>query len=584
MCGNAGSGKSVVLKFICREFAADGKDYVVLTKTNNHRVNLGDDIAAVTTNSFLRIGIPRDASSFHSKGIKKMIGPKMQLLFCICLEEAGMAKPDEMEYLNFSVNQYCEKEGFMAQKLFVCGGDLAQLMPIPGKNTIADVIKMMDVSKDPDKGKFLHDISECHCFLFQSDFWRQANFDYVVFHENYRTSSSLLQKALDDLMFGEGDTIAVKQLLEKVEVPFKDREGYVHSDIQPTEVYGTNKEISKVNLKKLQALDIGTKKLFQSLDFVQVHENVPNSKKEKVKIHLQNHPFFTKNVRAPMSLELRVDAQVVLSRPIRGGLVTGNRGVVRRYQIMTLIRLVGDDNPINFRVATLSDARKFGCDNTLHIPDNKEVVISGRKWTSFPRKVCLPVVYFHCDKKEHLVGPVVFTEEVFMEGTLVRHQIPLPYAWAVTTYSLQGSELDYMILNMKHCWEFGMGYSGIGRAMSDDGLHIVDYKADKVRCHSLVKGFYSAVEKGKDGVNRFLEEEAGMWWYPLLSNPEILKRLCVGKGPYTDLFKSWVWKHRPKKGYVGWSAPKSNDWYSVLFDDKEGGQCSILQFVERSSF
>jgi hypothetical protein len=58
------------------------------------------------------------------------------------------------------------------------------------------------------------------------------------------------------MFLGEGDTIAVKQLLEKVEVPFKDREGYVHSDIQPTEVYGTNKEISKVNLKKLQALDI----------------------------------------------------------------------------------------------------------------------------------------------------------------------------------------------------------------------------------------------------------------------------------------------------------------------------------------
>jgi len=132
------------------------------------------------------------------------------------------------------------------------------------------------------------------------------------------------------------------------------------------------------------------------------------------------------SMEMPDEVRLKVGAQVMLTRnkDLEKNLVNGSRGVVERFV---------------------------------------EAVDEG----GFP----VPIVRFDCG----IVTKIVPVESVRYnseggKGCLVRTQIPLKLAWAITIHKSQGSTLTRALLDISSAFEYGQCYVALSRVKSLEGL------------------------------------------------------------------------------------------------------------------
>lgn len=97
-------------------------------------------------------------------------------------------------------------------------------------------------------------------------------------------------------------------------------------------------------------------------------------------------------------------------------------------------------------------------------------------------------------------------------------------------------------------------YVALSRAKHTAGLQIKNFNPKKVTSDSLVKEFYDALER-KD-TKKFLDEKAGLWWYPILKSPTWTDMFSSAHGKYSrensKQFREWISVYRPKNDYMGW--------------------------------
>lgn len=142
--------------------------------------------------------------------------------------------------------------------------------------------------------------------------------------------------------------------------------------------------------------------------------------------------------RASAQLELKEGAQVLLTRNLSKELANGSRGVV------------------------------------LHCWDQ-------------------PLVLFDCGLTR-CVAPVEFFIGVPGVGSLLRHQIPLRLAWAVTVHKSQGMTLSRAEVMLEGAFDFGQVYVALSRVTSLAGLWLRgDVPANRIRAHPKVRAYYSQV-------------------------------------------------------------------------------------------
>ena len=76
--------------------------------------------------------------------------------------------------------------------------------------------------------------------------------------------------------------------------------------------------------------------------------------------------------------------------------------------------------------------------------------------------------------------------------TVLRRQIPLKLAWAITVHKSQGASLDCVELDIgSSIFEYGQTYVALSRVRSLEGLSIIHFDPRKVMAHPKVKEFYS---------------------------------------------------------------------------------------------
>ena len=608
LCGPAGFGKTEAIRFVSRMLNRKCKDYVVLTKTNPGRRNLGSQVQSATINNFLGMGIPATANDYRNPRYNgRTTRAKIRIVALLGFEEIGLFSPEELDYMFEAVMHYVENAGFdcVVQKILFGGGDLAQNMSIEPKSEydIDARVRLLKNSKIRDKGKYLLGINECHGFAFQSVFWRKAKFKYVLLRNSYRHTDPLIKDAMADLRFAKTGTESVEKFLKIVTVPFEERDGYDPNDpfnkLEPTYIFGKNEEVDEHNNKMLKLCDgleypkgkYRDAKHFKAQDWTEVHPIVTPANTKETKQKLDESDWFHKaqDMRIPKDIELRKGAVVMLVRGIDDTLVTGSRGEVVRWQVYSMLEPAAGNKEVA-RIATDADAKHFGVTKSLDLSSAcPPAVIGGKKWKVSPNKKKFPVVKFDCGRSA-VITPVEFSQEILLTGTLYRKQLPLRLGWAVTSSAVQGVELQRMVYDMKNCWGKGMAYSVIGRCMSLRGLYIKNWDPKKVRCHYLVKRFYQIVEEGyrsnktsdqiQQDMEKFTKEEAGLWWYPLLRNEELMNILRKSHGEYTDIFKKWARENGPTDEYKGWMAPHNNNWPTALgLDDPR--QRRISEFASR---
>ena len=134
----------------------------------------------------------------------------------------------------------------------------------------------------------------------------------------------------------------------------------------------------------------------------------------------------------PDEVRLKVGAQVMLTRnkDMEKNLVNGSRGVVESF--IQPSSLSSEDGTYDFHI---------------------------------------PVVRFDCG----VVTKIVPVESVRYnpnggEGCLVRMQVPLKLAWAITIHKSQGSTLSRALLDITSAFEYGQCYVALSRVTSLEGL------------------------------------------------------------------------------------------------------------------
>ncbi len=185
--------------------------------------------------------------------------------------------------------------------------------------------------------------------------------------------------------------------------------------ILPTRLYVLNRDVDSENSMRLEELS-GKEVICTAHDIWRHSLGTPAAIKKKMKESM--------SMQMPDEVKLKVGAQVMLTRnkDLEKNLVNGSRGVVEGFETNR------DGNPI-------------------------------------------PVVRFDSGVTIR-VDPVEFTRNNSDggEGCLVRMQVPLKLAWAVTIHKSQGSTLTRASLDISSAFEYGQCYVALSRVRSLDGL------------------------------------------------------------------------------------------------------------------
>lgn len=263
-----------------------------------------------------------------------------------------------------------------------------------------------------------------------------------------------------------------------------------NNGIEPTLLYSRNKEVDKLNAKRLKQLK-GEEVVYDGEDDVIPQGEDGSAYRLANKKFLWEAPFW-RNCQAAKTLKLKVGAQVMLLRnlDLKSGsdrmLVNGSRGVVIGFRIME-----GLEDPSE------SDDE---LESFLDSDDEPE------SWAGEQ----IPIVRF-LNGRETAIFPQEFSCDLSGYGSCVRMQVPLKLAYAITIHKSQGMTLDYLVVDMKGIFATGQAYVALSRASSLMGLEVRNADSSCVKTSSLVKYFHHCLVSGE----QYTEKE----WDTLMELP-----------------------------------------------------------------
>lgn len=283
---------------------------------------------------------------------------------------------------------------------------------------------------------------------FESSVWKK-NIDgnTVYLSEIFRQTDPVFQRILLNLRLGrltkEDKEVLNSRIMvdeEDANVTVSDGEKDVQT-IKPTILYPLKKDVNRINTVELNKLigEGAQSKTFNAVDGV-----INRKTKAPVSLRANHTTMLSKCTSAPEHLVLAVGAQVMLTknRDIEEGLVNGSRGVVLE------IDAAGDP---------------------VVIFDN------GQQCTIRPES-------FEVESGEHM---------------LIRRQIPLILAWALTIHKCQGATLTNVITDLSDIFGYAQAYVTLSRVRSLEGLFIVSINYAKIRCNPKVRKYYQELEARK---------------------------------------------------------------------------------------
>ncbi|XP_041359901.1 ATP-dependent DNA helicase PIF1-like [Gigantopelta aegis] len=121
-----------------------------------------------------------------------------------------------------------------------------------------------------------------------------------------------------------------------------------------------------------------------------------------------------------------------------------------------------------------------------------------------------PVVKFVCGVEE-VIKPVRWAMKAGSGLCLMRKQIPLKLAWAISIHKSQGMSLDCVEISLSRVFESGQAYVALSRARSLQGLRVIDFDKSCVRANPEVLKFYHKLNL----TQRMLQSHMGDFQLPV---------------------------------------------------------------------
>lgn len=280
-------------------------------------------------------------------------------------------------------------------------------------------------------------------FLFESPLWKSIHPTKYELTQIVRQKDPIFQHILNEARIGELSKKSLRILAQRMS------RDYSHESIKPTMLFTRRAEVDDINMSHLLKLTTERRTFKASTLFLPIASTEGYS---------EQHPLIQKAIAkldsdSPYNPDLTVaiGAQVMLLVNLNSesGLVNGSRGVVVGY---------GPPNP--------TDESSY-VDPSLLVP-----IVQFKNGMKFP--------------VEHS------TWELPDFPGVLRKQIPLRLAYAVTIHKSQGSTLDSALVDVGgNTFEYGQAYVALSRVKDLDSLYIHDLEATAFRAHPKVKSFYS---------------------------------------------------------------------------------------------
>jgi len=316
-------------------------------------------------------------------------------------------------------------------------------------------------------------------WAFKAPVWKQLGLRHIKLEQIHRQKDTRFQDILNKIRNGETLTPAEWHDLERPKaLPRNAFAIHLMSLISSVRAHNASKLSALKTPPKSWHADNFCTKLVKNPHFTD------QNKIQEYKESLRDHRF-------PPDLTLKVGARVVLLYNLdhKRGLVNGSQGTVIGFGLATAeleksLELTGDHKEPR-RVSMLA----FQHQNT--------------------QPAWRPIVQFANGEKE-LIGAIASASlrggsKVEEQYIVVRTQLPLMLAWALSIHKSQGMTLEYVEVNSRNIFESGQLYVALSRATHLNGLQVTGFNRNQMPMDKDVLEFYTSTKwerleaRGKKG-------------------------------------------------------------------------------------
>jgi ATP-dependent DNA helicase PIF1 len=466
MTGQAGSGKSVVLRYVVAWDEFYKRKVAQVAPTGYASIQLD---GGQTLHSFLGLQ-PQSNVMLRNFQVSKERRLKLRKYHRIIVEEISMVSADMLDYFDHTMRSVHERPDLPFGGVeMLLAGDFLQLPPIVEKERKHKAMAFQaDVWPQLFPPSSRVGVPPAGCFQLEMSL-RQDNLDFCwALHQvrfGFASASPLVCR-----VFGP---CAVDELNEEQKEAI-----LIHTHVKPAD---------EENRRRLALLEARTRRTYSARDF-------------------GDKAAFKARVQAPEELELRTGARVMLLRNINPEkrLVNGMTGKVTGFIDVRNIERSGI--PL---LATMGDPCSFiGTRCVVFTGEADQPRYKNRRYEVTE----LPIVLFDCGEK-CIVAPFTFgierTEKktkkmialAAKSGTVLpdtiklsagRVQLPLQLAWATSVHKVQGMNLRTRgRINMGRAFSPGQVYVQLSRFASLDILIIEDLNWSKIFASREAMDFYA---------------------------------------------------------------------------------------------
>lgn len=537
--GSAGTGKSVLLREMIKSLRKKyGKDKVAVTaSTGLAACNIG----GITLHSFAGIGLGQGEAQALYKKIRRSQKHfrRWEDISALVIDEISMIDGELLDKLDFIARKVRKNHHpFGGIQVIFCG-DFFQLPP---------------VSKDPDNPMK---------FAFDAQSWKFGIKCSIMLQKVFRQQGdTTFIDMLNKMRIGEID--------DKTDLEFKKLNRELPEDeIVAAELYSTRREVDGANNKMLATLP-GNIHTFTASDGGSITDTDLKAK-------------LLQNFLAPQKLNLKIGAQVMMIKNIDATLVNGSLGKIidfidrdtymfydtmlnipdlsvdklavlqknrdalkqmheeevdaeteteesdsKRKQKLIKENYKGyeppnSNTPLGSSIFEFLDEGKPAESRESKINLNRKKALL-RELHSSSKQQKLPLVRFKTSDmatRTVLVEPEEWVIEDEKGSKLVtRLQVPLMLAWSLSIHKSQGQTLPRVKVDLKRVFEKGQAYVALSRAVSREGLQVVNFDKNRVSAHKEVVEFYKTL-KTVDVVAKEVENSSdSLGGYNLTSKPK----------------------------------------------------------------
>lgn len=469
--GPAGCGKSTLVRALIPGIQDQGKRVRILAPTGKAALLVGGS----TIHSYLSLKQEhwsKPLYALENLARAPWMRQRMKDTDVLFIDEISMVENEMLERMDHMMRAARggkdSKEPFGGVQLIFCG-DFCQLGPVSPFKHCLDCGKLREVVdfRTRHKCRTHGTVEAVNKWAFCAPAWEKAKFEHILLSEVHRQIDDDYKAILYKLWLGKQLTTAEQSLLTDHEFT-----GQIS-----VKLFCTRPEVANVNAVELRSL-AGKRVRYSALDRFK-HNPAHRWLKAKDNADDSKHLLALQEHRYEAFLDLKIDMPVILlvNLDVDNGLVNGSTGKIigfRQYDEAELPKPTQryDAQPIeiddrNERLVSANAPTLGGSHFILRYEQAKKFITQAAQqvWpiVRFDNGRTV-TIYATCDVQE------LGDEEPY--SLLMRTQIPLQAAWAMTVHKAQGMTLPSVEVNISKTFEQGQVYVALSRTPTLAGLKV----------------------------------------------------------------------------------------------------------------